>query len=421
MLTRLQVRGFKSLLDVDVRLAPLVVVLGPNAVGKSNLLEAVQLLSHLVTSHTLGDAFSMPFRGYPIEAFSLPGGGLSELLSQDSAELSMEADVWTASRGRQRGETLRYRLAVRIKPETGSLEVVDEYLARLKKDGTPKQKPRIERVSEHLLVRRLGEAGKPRKEPSGLNHTLASNLQFNGARRYPDFDRLREELASWRMYYLDPRVAMRQPNPPKEVDDIGSRGEQIAPFLNRLKKSGQNIRSFHAVRRALHSAVPSIEGLDVELDEKRGILDIVIQQDGTPFSSRVISEGTLRVLALCAIAANPWPARLVALEEPENGVHPRRAETVADLLISMAGSQRQVIVTTHSPTLIAAIVRRQSQREQADKILLLQCVQEGRATRVEPFDPREPLFQDIEIASALKSPGGEGVLEEALLRGWLDG
>ena len=71
MLTRLKIAGFKSLQDVDVELAPLVVVLGPNAVGKSNFLEAVLLLSRLVTERTLGDAFSSVLRGYPVEAFTL--------------------------------------------------------------------------------------------------------------------------------------------------------------------------------------------------------------------------------------------------------------------------------------------------------------------------------------------------------------
>lgn len=49
VLDRIQARGFKSLHDVELRLAPLVVVFGPNAVGKSNLLEALMLLGRLVT------------------------------------------------------------------------------------------------------------------------------------------------------------------------------------------------------------------------------------------------------------------------------------------------------------------------------------------------------------------------------------
>lgn len=371
MLTRLRVQGFKSLHDVDIELAPLVVLMGPNAAGKSNLLEALLLLSRLATEQTLAAAFEPPLRGYPLEAFSLPEKGLEGLLQQDRADLSLEVEVQLARR-----EPLLYRVGVQIQPKTGALEVSDEYLVRLKRDRTPKQKPRIERYGDSLIVRQLGESGHPRHEPLGLNHTLVSNRQFTGEYRYPDFDRLRTELSAWQTYYLDPRVSMREPQPPREVTDIGPRGEWIAPFLYRLKESETHIKHFLAIGRALRSAIPTIEDLDVDLDPRRGILDILITQDGTPYSSRVVSEGTLRVLALCCLAGNPWPGELIAFEEPENGVHPRRIEVVADLLGSIAErGQSQVVVTTHSPALIAAMLQRAM--AVPERIKLFRCAQRG--------------------------------------------
>lgn len=416
MLKRIHIRGFKSLLDVEVELAPLVVVFGANAAGKSNLLESLLLLSRLVGERTLADAFKAPaLRGYPVEAFSLPEGGLAELLTRDQAELSIEADIAPPE-----GSSLRYRTSVRIDPEQGLLSVVDEYLARLKKDGTllGNFAPRIERDPDgrHLLLRHLGTAGRPQKLDLLLNHTLASNLQLSGEKRYPDLDRLRSELASWRSYFLDPRDAMRSPQPPQDVDDVGSRGELIAPFLNRMQQG----KHFRAIRRALMTTIPTVEDLKVELDKQRGTLDIEIVQDGTPFSSRVISEGTLRVLALCAIAANPTPPSLVAFEEPENGVQPRRIQVIARLLAEIPRKSRtQLVVTTHSPTLIAEMA--QIQMGGRDDILLLRCFREGEHTRLAPFDPA-PLFRDPEIADALSGPEDDPrVLESLLVRGWLDG
>lgn len=423
MLTRLHVQGFKSLLDVEMDLAPLVVLMGPNAAGKSNLLEALLLLSRLATEQTLAAAFEPPLRGYPLEAFSLPQKGLEGLLQQEKAELVLEAEVQpTRAPRRPIPEPLRYRIAVRIQPKTGALEVADESLVRLKRDGTPKLKPRVERSEEEgkLIVRQLGESGHPRYEPLGLNHTLASNRQFTGEHRYPDFDRLRTELSAWQTYYLDPRIAMREPQPPREVTDIGPRGEWIAPFLYRLKGSEAHRRFFLAIGRALRSAIPTVEDLDVDLDPRRGILDILIQQDGTRYSSRVVSEGTLRVLALCCLAGNPWPGELIAFEEPENGVHPRRIEVIADLLASMAEQGRsQVVVTTHSPTLIAAMMRRA--REAPGRIKIFGCAQRGRSTEVREFETPGPVWDDAEIRASLTSPEDAGVVEAMLLRGWLDG
>ncbi len=55
MLTRLQVRGFKNLLDVDLRFGPFTCISGQNGVGKSNLFDAIHFL-HLLTKHAIMEA-----------------------------------------------------------------------------------------------------------------------------------------------------------------------------------------------------------------------------------------------------------------------------------------------------------------------------------------------------------------------------
>ncbi len=428
MLHRVRVKGFKSLRDVEVRLRPLVVLLGPNTAGKSNFLESLLLLARVVTERTLADALGPPIRGYPVEAFDASEGGLRGLLSRDFAELVLEADLRPAPDGTsQGGDPLRYRVGIRIQPKTGALSVCDEYLARLGRGGEPKQKPRIERDDSpsppRLVIRRLGEAGHPQYAELGLGHTIASNLQFSGETRYPDFDRLRHELASWRTYYLDPRVSMREPQPPREVTDIGPLGEMIAPFLYRLQVHPDHGRLFSAVERAVRAAIPSIDKMNVLLDETRGTLDIEVVQDGIPYSSRVLSEGTLRVLALCALAANPWHSSLIGFEEPENGVHPRRIEVIAKLLVSLLKRpRRQVIVTTHSSHLLGCLASLVWSGELDDhQVAFLRCTQSAGLTRIEPLDVGPPLFLDREIHEALKAREDEQVIHEMLLRGWLDG
>ena len=85
MLKRVQIRGYKSLKDLEVTLSSLVVLVGPNAAGKSNLLDALQLLSRLGTSRTLREAFDPPYRGMPLESFTIGGGGIRGLSAQESA------------------------------------------------------------------------------------------------------------------------------------------------------------------------------------------------------------------------------------------------------------------------------------------------------------------------------------------------
>ncbi len=413
MLKRLSVKGFKSLADVTVDLPQMAVIFGPNAVGKSNLVDAVQTLAALATERTLADAFAMMPRGHPVEAFTLPKEGLPGLLSREESVLRLEAVIARRPIGKGEPWQLDYRVAVAIHPPTGALRVEDEYLTRLSPHPGA---PRIEHTGGQVFVRRSNR-GRPYTEEPGANHTELSDPRRSGV-TYPEFDVARAEFLRWRAYYLDPRSAMRWANPPVEVDDIGPAGEALAPFLFRLKSEFP--KNFSAVERALRAAIPSISHLDVELDTRRGTLDIVVVQDGIPYSSRVISEGTLRVLALCAIVSNPEPASLIAFEEPENGVHPRRIESIANLLAQVALDGRsQVLVTTHSPIFASAILRRQ--RVDPKRVRLFVAGRQAGSTTIKPFQDPGELLQDPVLHEALMAPNEDRVLEEMLLRGWIDG
>src|SRR5208337_4119470 len=103
---KLHIQGFKSLADVQVKFPRLTVLFGPNAAGKSNLLEAVQGISRIGTSRTLSDALSSPIRGYPLESFAFPAGGLPDLLKLRTAQFSVQADV------RAGKDQYRYRIGI---------------------------------------------------------------------------------------------------------------------------------------------------------------------------------------------------------------------------------------------------------------------------------------------------------------------
>jgi len=411
MLEKVTIRGFKSLAAVEnVELPRLAVLFGPNAAGKSNFVDAIQVLSRLATSRTLSEALSEPIRGYPIEAFSFPPGGLSQLLQQAYATFELEA---TLRIGKER---YRYRVKVRITPASGSLSVDEEYLATLTSTGSPKGNPAIEKVDNELRIRRKSKPAHPRQEPVGLNHTILSAPRLGGA-EYRAIEKCRNEISGWRTYYLDPRVSMRQPRPPAAVQDIGTLGEQISPFLYYLR--GENRKRFDAVFRTLRTIIAPVQQLNVDLDERRGTLDILIRQNDVDFSSRVVSEGTLRVLALSALAVNPWSGSLVAFEEPENGVHPRRLELIADLLISLCDEQeRQIIVTTHSPLLCSIMLRRS--RQDPSLVRLFHVAQGPEGTHIHPFDVPGALFDDTEIAQGLASEPEDGVFEGLMVRGLID-
>ncbi|MCX7047013.1 MAG: ATP-binding protein [Candidatus Sumerlaeota bacterium] len=410
MLSQLTVKGLKSLNNVTIDLPPMTVLFGPNAAGKSNLLDAIQALSQIANSRTLADALTDPIRGYAIESFAFPAGGLAELLSQREAHFQLDATL-----DLEKNDRFRYRIGIEIQPGSGSLSVWDEYLAALSQKKEIK-KISIEVKDGQISIRLQSHPSRPRIESLGKNYAVLSDLRFAG-NEFRNIERCRKELQGWRVYYLDPRVSMRSACPPSDARDIGMRGENIAPFLFQL--IAEKPKCFDAIKRTLRTLIPSVEDLTVDLDKRRGTLDIQIRQAGKDFSSRIISEGTLRVMALCAIAANPWSGSLIAFEEPENGVHPRRLELIAELLSSIALHQsRQVVVTTHSPLFCDAMLKKA--QSNPEKIALYNVRRGAAGTEVKSFESFGALFQEHEISQALTSGSEDGLFEKLMMRGLLD-
>ena len=413
MLKRLSVRNFKSLSQVEVELPRLAVLFGPNAAGKSNLVEAIRLLSWIGTQRTLDDAIRGAIRGYPLEALSMPAGGIPDLLKREASSFQLEADLSMPAENGKNSD-YRYRIEVGINTRSGVLTNRNEFLSALSVAGEPKGRPVIEPDGNRVLVRRQTGGGRPRTEQLD-QYALLSDRRFVTP-AYRTIERVRAELLDWRAYYFNP-AAMRTAPSPLGVVDIGTSGEHLAPFLYRLKS--EYPKHFEAVTRSLRSIIPSIEQVQVLLDEHRGTLDLFVFQDGVYYSSRVVSEGTLRVLSLCALAVNPWSSSLLAFEEPENGVHPRRIELVAQMLASLALDQeRQVVVTTHSPLFCDAILREARARSSKD-FRLFNVRRSAHQTVVLPFDT-SPLFSEPEILKGLSERGEDGLFESLVLRGLID-
>lgn len=418
MLKRLAVRDFKSLASVTVELPRMSVLFGPNTSGKSNFLDAIHTLSSIGTERTLQDALgARMLRGYPIEAITLPANGLPGLLSRPSARFSLEADLSTPQRTRRATSNFRYRIEVEIKTNSGKLSNSEEFLCALSQAGSEKGKAAIEVVNEKFRVRRQKSGGSPRFEPLELNYSILSDQRLV-APNHEYIERFRNELLNWQTYYLDPRLSMRRQGPPADVVSIGAFGEDLVPFLYKLKAA--NRKHFDTVIRSVRSIIRGIEHLDITLDRRQGVLDLALRQDGTDYSLRVVSEGTLRVLGLCSIAANPWAGSLLAFEEPENGVHPRRLELIAKLLVSVAlDAGRQIVVTTHSPLFCGAVIK-EARLRKSDEITLFNVRRSSGGTSIEPFQTHGPLFEDPQIREALSSDADDGMFEALLMRGLFD-
>ena len=431
MLKRVHIKGYKSLSDVEVRLSPLTLLFGPNAAGKSNFLDALQLLSKLATSRTLKEAFDPPYRGKLLESFTVGDKGLKGLVEQDKLAFAIEADLELSDAvvdavNRQiremrrpsgaetnsrpapvRERNLRYRVEVEMQPRFGNVHVRDEYLAALNAAGEPtgKRKPFIEPYGDHIRLRLEGQA-HPTYYDRYLDYTILSMPHYPP--HYPHLVAARRELQHWLFFYFEPRERMRAANPVKEVRHMGLMGEDLAAFLNTLK--ALKPEQFKAVEKALHTLMPNAEGIEVDVSDL-GEVELRLRESGVAIPARVLSEGTLRMLGLLALTGADEVPSLVGFEEPENGVHPRRIQLIAEMLKTRSSlGPTQYIVTTHSPILPDLLA--------ADSLFAVR--RSDRQTHIDPFTTWGPLARRGGIDRAFIDQAERLPVSERILRGDFD-
>jgi predicted ATPase len=420
MIKRFKVKGYKSLRDMEVRFEPLNIIFGPNAAGKSNLLDALNLISRLVTSKNLKEAFEQ-HRGLPLESFYYGQKGYEKLLQEETASAEFEVDIELSDstiseverliaekrkgmgaeekvQKRLTERNLRYSVTIQILPKSGYLRVIDESLKALKQDGTVKARKafvekEISSGKERLHLRMEGQA-HPVYYDLGLDHTIVSTSLYEP--HYPHIAAFRREISTWKFYYFEPRNLMREDVPVAQIDALGPRGENLAAFLNAIRANdGKQMEAFNL---SLKHLLPSIDLVDVDMT-KEGLLSLKVIEKGLPYSSRVISEGTLRILGLLAAFHPASPSTLIGYEEPENGVHPTRLKLVADLFKNTQSLyHKQIIINTHSAIFPSYF----------DDHFLFVCRKEGSDTQIIPFRTAGPLFKKEDISTAL---------EERILRG----
>lgn len=356
MLKRVKIQGYKSLVDVEVELQPLTVLFGPNAAGKSNFLDALQLLARIATTPNLRNAFAPPYRGTALESFTFGPKGIESLLEQEKVSLSLEVDLELSQKTI---ETIQHRSKL---PEDISIEYDRGWskkyisLSSLDKIQSINYLIEVEFVTKSGILSLKQENITTFDKKGKKFHVMRNKSRMSTSSvailQIPVISALREELASWLFFYLEPRERMRQPTAVREVRHIGLLGEDIAPFLNTLRALDEP--QFKAFEKALHLLIPEITGVDVSVNN-RGEVEIHLMQGETPLPAGILSEGTWRILGLLALKGAKESPALLGFEEPENGIHPQRLDLIASLLTNLTYADTQVIVTTHSPTLLDAL------------------------------------------------------------------
>ncbi len=147
-------------------------------------------------------------------------------------------------------------------------------------------------------------------------------------------------------------AALRAPALVHQAAALGPDGRDVAAVLDDLAGEQPSLRDAidETVRRAAHEVKRVITRAGIEPGSK--VLGIE-ERDGRIYGAEDMSDGLLLFvgLAVAAQLAGDQP-RILAIEEPERGIHPRRLRELIDLLLRLTKTGTQVVLTTHSPTLL---------------------------------------------------------------------
>jgi predicted ATPase len=385
MITYIKINGFKSFYDFEMEFTPFTVIAGANASGKSNLFDALTLLSRLAETDNLKRAFSEQ-RGEFIEMFTQYGDDKYANKIHFAVEMLVNRkvkDAW-GSETELKYTRLRYELNIRrFTNHSGmeDLEVMRESLVKLNhnedkwvkiipkkrldtwrpkvatgKRGAAYIETMLEENISTVLVPQDGSQGNRRRFP--LNNATRTVLSSFDTIDFPHVLAAKEEMKSWKFLQLNPEDLRQATSKNRGGDTITPSGKNLAAALYRIKQI--DAYSLKEISRKLNAFLPNFTEVDVIDDnENKQYLIKLKDIDKKEFSSRVLSEGTLRILALCILEFDDKHTGLLCFEEPENGIHPFRIKAMTKLLKDLSIDfndielpLRQVIVNTHSPVLV---------------------------------------------------------------------
>ncbi|MYK32510.1 MAG: AAA family ATPase [Boseongicola sp. SB0670_bin_30] len=390
VITRIEIDGFKTFENFKLDLRPFTAVVGPNASGKSNLFDAIKFVSRLAQTD-IREAMQ-ELRGRPEELFRRtatersdrmafavevllephgtdPFGKSFELRSQ-RVRYELEIAVRTGVDRRLEGVYVHREQCspIRRKEERGSI-ASDIGAVKYGQQSKPFIATRSESSEESNVIEIRQDGPGKRGRPLALSAKEASRtgLSTVTTAEFPHLYALRTLLSSIQFLQVDPQASRRATDrlaPRRLLPDASNLATVLAKLMEETRSDMRPDGLLSDVVTDLSSLIPSVARLVVRDDPGDSEYSFALQlADSLSFSSRVISDGTLRLLALVTILNDPQHGGILCWEEPENGVHEARIPALMELIRTAAGcidshegqTCFQILVNTHSPVVMSAL------------------------------------------------------------------
>jgi len=324
--------------EPSLELGPLTALIGPNGGGKSNVLEVIYLLSRLPAAG--------PETSLPVVDWIWKGAGTDAVAR---LEVLLDGiDMW-------RAPILRHRLEFRSAAQR--FTVHDEVIENSEITDPSAKRPFFFFRYDHGQAFFAGPGGGFQAKRTLCREELDPErsvlAQRNDPDEYPEIAHVRAAYEGIRLYrdiMFGNNSATRRP----QRTDLPTRalledGTNLGLILNRLNA---NVGSQRQLLEHLKKFYGPAERVDVQIEG--GTAQIYVTEGNWTMPATRLSDGTMRWLTLLAVLLDPSPPKLVCLDEPDLGLHPDILPTLADLLVA-ASERMQVVITTHSDTLVDAL------------------------------------------------------------------
>lgn len=327
----LHVRNYRALRDVRLSgLSNLTVFLGPNGSGKSTLFDVFAFLADCFTNG-LRRAWDKRSRFRELRSRGATGAIVFELKYEETgfAPITYHLEIGEEKSGPVvLAEWMRWR---RVGPN---------------RQGAPWKFLDFKRGSGTVFAGESPEKGSERVEESLESPEMLAVSTLGQFAKHPRVSALRRFITGWYLSYLtaDSTRGVPEAGPQERLSISGDNLPNVVQYLKE-----QHPAVLERILRALSRRIPQLERVDADLlADGRLLLQIKDAPFSTPVLSKFASDGTLKMLAYLVVLNDPNPAPVIGIEEPENQLHPRLLEPLAEECRE-AATTSQLLITTHSP------------------------------------------------------------------------